>query len=130
MEKSQLPQYLAVLMLFVLAVGATGGMIVMSTLLGKRGRNSKIKDTAYECGMIPVGEGNPRMSVKFHLVAMLFILFDIEVVFMYPWAVIYKSMLADPATRNLILGSMISFLGILFIGYIYAVKKKAFDWNS
>ena len=130
MEPSQLPQYLAVLMLFVLAVAATGGMIGLSMLLGKRGRTSKIKDTAYECGMLPIGEGSPRMSVRFYLVAMLFILFDIEVVFMYPWAVIYKSMLQDPATRNLILGSMVSFLGILFIGYIYAVKKKAFDWKS
>ena len=80
--------------------------------------------------MLPIGDGNTRMSVKFYLVAMLFILFDIEVVFMYPWAIIYKSMLADPATRNMILGSMLSFLGILFVGYIYAVKKKAFDWKS
>jgi NADH-quinone oxidoreductase subunit A len=70
------------------------------------------------------------MSVKFHLVAMLFILFDIEVVFLYPWAVVYKDMLKEPATRNLILVSMISFLAILFAGYIYAVKKKAFDWKS
>ena len=61
---------------------------------------------------------------------MLFILFDIEVVFLFPWAVIYKDMLKDPATRNLILVSMISFLGILFAGYIYAVKKKAFDLGS
>ena len=105
-------------------------MIGFSSLLGKRGRTSKIKDTAYECGMIPIGEGSTRMSVKFYLVAMLFILFDIEVVFMYPWAVIYKDMLQDRATRNMILGSMISFLGILFVGYIYAVKKKAFDWKS
>jgi NADH-quinone oxidoreductase subunit A len=67
------------------------------------------------------------MSVKFYLVAMLFILFDIEVVFLFPWAVIYKDMLATHAT--LIFGSMISFLGILFVGYIYAVKKKAFDWK-
>jgi len=123
-------QYLPVLMLGLLAVVATGGMIVGSMILGKRGKTSQIKDTAYECGMLPIGEGNSRMSVKFYLVAMLFILFDIEVVFMYPWAVIYKSMLADPATRNMILGSMISFLGILFVGYIYAVKKKAFDWKS
>ncbi len=130
MDKAQLPQYIAVLMLFVLAIAATGGMIAVSTILGKRGGRNKMKDTAYECGMIPVGEGGPRMSVKFYLVAMLFILFDIEVVFMYPWAVVYKAMLADPATRNLILGSMISFLGILFVGYIYAVKKKAFDWKS
>ena len=117
-------------MLFVLAVGATGGMIALSMLVGKKGRTSKIKDTAYECGMLPIGDGNTRMSVKFYLVAMLFILFDIEVVFMYPWAIIYKSMLPDPATRNMILGSMLSFPGILFVGYIYAVKKKAFDWKS
>ena len=71
-----------------------------------------------------------RFSVKFYLVAMLFILFDIEVVFMYPWAVVYRDMLADHATRNLIFASMLSFLGILFVGYLYAVKKKAFDWRS
>jgi NADH-quinone oxidoreductase subunit A len=130
MEDEQFNQYIAVLMLGALAVAATGGMILLSTLLGKRGRRSKIKDTAYECGMLPIGEGSTRLSVKFHLVAMLFILFDIEVVFLYPWAVIYKSMLADPATRNMILGSMVSFLGILFVGYIYALKKKAFDWKN
>lgn len=126
--ESQVSQYIAVLMLFGLAVAATGGMILLSTVLGKRGARSKIKDTAYECGMIPVGEGNSRLSVKFYLVAMLFILFDIEVVFMYPWAVVYKDMLVDHA--NLILGAMLSFIGILFVGYIYAVKKRAFDWKS
>ncbi|MEK7706546.1 MAG: NADH-quinone oxidoreductase subunit A [Verrucomicrobiota bacterium] len=129
-QTEQLPQYIAVLMLFALAVAATGGMIVFSMLLGKRGGRSKIKDTAYECGMIPVGEGATRMSVKFYLVAMLFILFDIEVVFMYPWAVIYSDMLKDVTMRNMILVSMVSFLGILFVGYIYAVKKRAFDWKS
>jgi NADH-quinone oxidoreductase subunit A len=129
-DDTQLNQYIAVLMLLVLAIAATGGMIVMSVILGKRGGRNRIKDTAYECGMIPVGEGSTRMSVKFYLVAMLFILFDIEVVFMYPWAAVYRDMLADAATRNLILGSMVSFLGILFIGYIYALKKGAFDWKS
>jgi NADH-quinone oxidoreductase subunit A len=68
--------------------------------------------------------------VKFYLVAMLFILFDVEVVFLYPWAVVYRGMLADPTTRNLIFGSMVSFLAILFAGYIYAVKKRAFDWKD
>ena len=130
MEQSQFVQYIAVLMLLVLAIAAPFGMILMSAILGKRGKRSPIKDTAYECGMIPVGAGNPRMSVKFHLVAMLFILFDIEVVFLYPWAVVYKEMLKDPAMRNMILGSMISFLAILFTGYLYALKKKAFDWKS
>jgi NADH-quinone oxidoreductase subunit A len=130
MVDTQISQYLAVLMLFVLALAATGGMIFASTLLGKRGRQNAAKDSAYECGMKPIGDGSARMSVKFYLVAMLFILFDIEVVFMYPWAVVYKSMLADPATRNLILGSMLSFMGILVVGYVYASKKGAFDWKS
>ena len=115
-QTQQLPEYIAVLMLFLLAVAATGGMIVLSMLLGKRGGRNPAKDAAYECGMIPVGEGGTRMSVKFYLVAMLFILFDIEVVFMYPWAVVYRDMLADVTMRNVILLSMVSFLGILFIG--------------
>lgn len=130
MEQAQLLQYLPVLILLALAVAATGGMIVLSMVLGKRGTRNRTKDTAYECGMIPIGAGGTRMSVKFYLVAMLFILFDIEVVFMYPWAAIYKEMLQHEATRNMILSSMVSFLGILFIGYIYAVKKRAFDWKS
>jgi NADH-quinone oxidoreductase subunit A len=129
-EQSQFVQYLAVLMLLVLAIVAPFGMILFSHVLGKRGQRNKIKDTAYECGMIPIGSGTSRFSVKFHLVAMLFILFDIEVVFLYPWAVVYKDMLKDPATRNLILVSMISFLAILFAGYLYAVKKRAFDWKN
>jgi NADH-quinone oxidoreductase subunit A len=128
MARSQLTEYLPVLMLFVLAVVFSAGMLVGSVLLGKKGRRSAIKDTAYECGMLPIGEGSTRLSVKFYLVAMLFILFDIEVVFLYPWAVIYKSMLKDNAA--LILGSMLSFMAILFVGYIYALKKRAFDWKS
>ena len=127
---SQLAQYMPVLILALVAVGFSAGVLILSVLFGVRGKRSPIKDTAYECGMLPVGEGNTRMSVKFYLVAMLFILFDIEVVFLYPWAVIYKVMLADPETRNLIFASMVSFLGILFVGYIYAVKKGAFDWKS
>ena len=123
-------QYVPVIMLGILAVSFAFGMLVVSVLIGKRGRRSKIKDTAYECGMLPVGSGTPRMSVKFYLVAMLFILFDIEVVFLFPWAVVYREMLADPATRNLILGAMVSFLLVLFVGYLYALKKRAFDWKN
>ena len=130
MEESQLSQYIAVLMLLIVAVGAVAGMIILSVIIGKKGKRSVIKDTAYECGMLPIGEGSSRLSVKFYLVAMLFILFDIEVVFLYPWAVVYKDMLRDPATRNLIFGAMISFLAILFVGYVYAVKKGTFDWKN
>ena len=130
MDDSQLKQYIPVLLLALVAIAFAFGTLVISVLFGAKGKRSKIKDTAYECGMLPVGEGSTRLSVKFYLVAMLFILFDIEVVFLYPWAVVYRSMLADPATRNMILGAMISFLGILFIGYIYALKKHAFDWKK
>ena len=130
MEATQLREYVAVLMLIVVATVAVGGMLVLSVLLGVRGKRNRAKDTAYECGMNPVGEGTPRFSVRFYLVAMLFILFDIEVVFLYPWAVVYKSMLADPATRNMIFLAMVSFLGVLFVGYLYALKKRAFDWKS
>ena len=128
MEQSQLREYLPVLMLGALAVLFSFGMLALSVLLGKKGKRSPIKDTAYECGMLPVGDGSTRLSVRFYLVAMLFILFDIEVVFLYPWAVVYKQMLKQDA--GLIYGSMVSFLAVLFVGYVYALKKGAFDWKS
>src|SRR5947208_15531223 len=133
---SQLAQYVAVLILALVASTFAGGTLLFSVLIGKWANKNRLKLVAqaknipYECGMLPVGEGSARLSVKFYLVAMLFILFDIEVVFLYPWAVVYKAMLADPATRDLILASMVSFLAILFVGYIYAVKKGAFDWKN
>ena len=130
MQTSQLAQYIPVLFLLAAAVGFAAATLVASVLFGKSARSSKAKDMAYECGKDPIGAGSARFSVKFYLVAMLFILFDIEVVFMYPWAVVYRDMLAEHATRNLILGSMVSFLGILFAGYLYAVTKKAFDWKD
>src|SRR5690606_16590007 len=110
------------------AVGMAAGMLLLSVLLGARTRRNPVKDTAYECGMPPQGEGSARFSVKFYLVAMLFILFDIEVIFLYPWAVVYRDMLAVYAL--LILESMLSFIGILFVGYLYALKKRAFDWSG
>src|ERR1043166_9612241 len=127
-------QYVPVLMLFLVAAGFACGAVLVSVVVGNvvnkwRRTRLPIKDTTYECGMLPIGEGNTRMSVKFYLVAMLFILFDIEVVFLYPWATVYKDMLQNAATRNTILLSMVSFLGILFVGYIYALKKGAFNWK-
>lgn len=115
-------------MLVVLAVLFSFGMLVASVLLGKRGRRTPAKDTPYECGMAPVGEAGSRMSVRFYLVAMLFILFDIEVVFLYPWAVVYRDMLKEHP--HLIFGAMLSFLGVLAVGYVYAIKKRAFDWRN
>jgi NADH-quinone oxidoreductase subunit A len=86
-----------------------------------------VKDSAYECGMLPIGEAQPRFSVKFYLVAMLFILFDLEIVFMYPWAVIYRDFVAEHGPG--ILWSMLGFVGILTLGYVYAVMKGALDWK-
>ncbi len=131
---SQLQQYVPVLFLLLVALAIAGGILVLSELAGRffnrkiAARTTQMKDTAYECGMLPIGEGSTRLSVKFYLVAMLFILFDIEVVFLYPWAVVYREVLAQNAP--LVLGSMASFVGILFIGYIYALKKGALDWKS
>ncbi len=127
-NSDQLTQYLPVLMLGILAVLFSAGMLIGSVLVGKKGKRTPVKDTAYECGMPPVGEGSARFSIKFYLVTMLFILFDIEVVFLYPWAAIYRDMLKE--NPGMILVAMLSFLGILFVGYIYAVKKRAFDWKS
>ena len=121
----QIMQYLPVLILGGAALALVGGILVVSTLVGKRGKRPPIKDTAYECGMLPVGSGTPPTAVRFYLVAMLFILFDIEVIFLYPWAVIYRDMLQTQP--DLIFGAMLSFLGVLFVGYLYAVKKQAFD---
>jgi NADH-quinone oxidoreductase subunit A len=124
---TELGQYLPVLMLLVLALAFTAGMLGLSVLLGKLGRRSRAKDTAYECGISPTGAGTTRFGVRFYLVAMLFILFDIEVVFLYPWAVVYRDLLSTHP--GLIFGGMVSFLGVLFVGYIYALKKGAFDWR-
>jgi len=131
---SQLTQYLPVLILALVSLVFAFSTLALSVLVGKWANRNRLKRVAkaknipYECGMLPIGEGNTRFSVRFYLVAMLFILFDIEVVFLYPWAVVYREMLKENA--NLIFGAMVSFLGVLFVGYIYAVKKHAFDWKS
>ena len=119
--------YLPILLQIVVAVGFAVGALVVSSLLGKAGRRNATKDSAYECGMLPEGDTQPRFSVKFYLVAMLFILFDIEIVFMYPWAVVYRDYLALHGTT--IFWSMLSFVGVLTVGYVYAIMKGALDWK-
>jgi NADH-quinone oxidoreductase subunit A len=125
---TEIAQYLPVLMLLALALTFAFGMLGLSVLVGKRGRSTPVKDSPYECGMPAAPSGGSRLAVRFYLVAMLFILFDIEVVFLYPWAVVYRDLLDEHA--NLIFGSMLTFLGILFVGYVYLVRKRAFDWRN
>src|SRR5947209_19736341 len=112
-------EYLPVLLQIIVAIGFAASALLVSVLLGKTGGHTPAKDTAYECGMIPQGEQQPRFSVKFYLVAMLFILFDLEIVFMYPWAVVYKQAIAH---SSMIFCSMLSFVSILMVGYGYPLK--------
>ncbi len=126
----EIENYLPVLLQFIVAAGLAGAILVMSVLLGKRGRQNDLKNSAYECGMLPVGEGQARFSVKFYLVAMLFVIFDIEVVFMYPWAVNFREMIAVPEVGRTMFWSMMSFVGILFVAYLYALKKGALSWHK
>lgn len=120
-------QYLPVLFQVIIAIGFAAVVLGASVVFGRSAKRNAMKDSPYECGMLPVGEGAPRFSVKFYLVAMLFVLFDIEVVFMYPWAVQFRDLIADGPTA---LASMAGFAGILVVAYVYALKKGALNWKS
>jgi NADH-quinone oxidoreductase subunit A len=120
-------EYLPVLLQIIVAIGFAASALLVSVLLGKTGKRTPAKDMPYECGMIPQGEGVPRFSVKFYLVAMLFILFDLEIVFMYPWAVVYKDAIRH---SSMIFWSMLGFITILMVGYVYALKKGALDFKK
>lgn len=120
-------EYLPIFLQVIVAIGFAAGALITSVLLGKAGKTNPTKDSAYECGMIAEGGAQPRFSVKFYLVAMLFILFDIEIVFMYPWAVIYREHVAQHGAG--IFWSMLSFVGVLTVGYVYAIMKGALDWK-
>ena len=125
--------YLPILLQAIVAIGFAASALIASVVLGKVGRRTPIKDTAYECGMLPIGNAQPRFSVKFYLVAMLFILFDIEIVFMYPWALVFKDMVREETLLHqdkTILWSMLSFVIILTVGYFYALKKGALSWKN
>jgi NADH-quinone oxidoreductase subunit A len=123
-----LRDYLPVLLHIIIAVGFATVTLLLNILLGRAGKRNATKEMPYECGVIPEAGQQPRFSVKFYLVAMLFILFDIEVVFMYPWAVIFRDFVAEHGA--VILWSMLSFVVILLFGYVYAIKKGALDWSS
>jgi NADH-quinone oxidoreductase subunit A len=119
--------YLPLLVQVVLAVLITGGVIAASHLFGQRERQNAIKDTAYECGVPSAGSTHTRFSVKFYVTAMLFILFDIEVVFLIPWVFVYRDFLARHIA---ILTPMLFFLGVLVLGLLYEVRKGALEWEK
>lgn len=121
-------EYFPVLVQVAIVLGFGVSALLISVLLGKSAKRNSNKDMSYECGMIPQGKGQPRFSVKFYLVAMLFILFDIEVVFLYPWAVNFKEMLHNHGST--IFWSMTGFLTLVTAGYVYAIKKGVLDWKN
>jgi len=119
--------YLPVLVQAVLAAGIAGLIIFLSHLLGQRAKKNAIQDTAYECGIKSDSHVHTRISVKFYITAMLFILFDIEVVFLIPWAFIYREFLSQHIS---ILGPVLFFIGVLVVGLVYEMKKGALDWEK
>ena len=123
---SALPDYLPVLVQIVLAAVMGVGIIVASHVFGQRARHNPVKDSAYECGVPVSGKVHPRFSVKFFVTALLFILFDIEVVFLFPWVFIYREFLAWEIP---VLLPALCFIGLLVFGLLYEVKKGALDWE-
>jgi NADH-quinone oxidoreductase subunit A len=114
--------YFPVLVQVVIAMGLAATLVAISTLLGKRAR-SPLKDTPYESGMAPIGSAAERFSVKFYLVGMIFILFDIEAVFLYPWVVVYRDLGLFGFTE------MFVFVVVVLVGFFYVWKKGALDWS-
>ena len=119
--------YIPFLIQAVLAAAITGGVIGASHLFGQRARGSKIKDSAYECGVPAEGSIHTRFSVKFYLPALLFMLFDLEVVILIPWTFIYREFLAADIS---ILGPILFFIGVLALGLCYEIKKGALQWEK
>jgi len=114
--------YAPLLIHFLIAMGLAGLLLLVSSAVGKH-RPSRIKGQPYECGITPTGDARHPFSVKFYLVAMLFILFDVEAVFLYPWAYIYRQLRWFGFTE------MLLYIAILLAGYIYLWKKGALDWT-
>ena len=131
-------EYLSILIVFIFVLGFAVTQIVLSHLVGRR-RDTRAKLMPYECGMDPVGSAHQRFSVKFYLVAMLFIVFDIETVFMIPWGVHYRALscavplvagACPPGQLSFFgLGEMLVFAAILLVGFVYVWKKGALTWD-
>ena len=130
MRDFQLRDYLPILLMLVVAGGFAVSQITLSQLVGQH-KPTRTKLMPYECGKDPVGSARERFSVKFFLVAMIFILFDIELIFMMPWAVVFKQLSAQsPLMRGVIFWEMIVFMALVGVGLVYVWKKGLFDWSE
>ena len=122
MPTSLTEEYFPVLLQALVAMLLAAGLITVSYLLGKRVRN-RVKDMPYESGIVPTGDARQRFSVKFYLVAIVFILFDIEAIFLYPWAVVYREL------KMFAFVEMLLFIALVLAGFFYIWKKGALDWS-
>jgi NADH-quinone oxidoreductase subunit A len=122
MNSNYLDNYGSLLLMFILAAGLSGALIVVSAIVGKHKRTRE-KDQPYECGIRPTGDAREPISVQFYMVALLFILFDIEAIFLYPWALVYHDLKLFGFVEMLV------YIIILLAGYIFLWKKGALDWN-
>ena len=124
-----LSDYLPIALMFIVAFGFAAGNVLLSQLVGQH-KATRTKTMPYECGKDPVGSAHERFSVKFYLVAMIFILFDIELIFLLPWAVVFHSFVADYHLGSLIYFEMMTFMVLLLVGYVYIRKKGLFEWGA
>jgi NADH-quinone oxidoreductase subunit A len=125
-----LSDYLPIVLMFIVAIGFAAGNVLLSQLVGQH-KATRTKTMPYECGKDPVGSARERFSVKFYLVAMIFILFDIELIFLIPWAVVFTKFAAGGRDLgNLIYVEMMLFVVLLLVGYVYILKKGLFDWGE
>src|SRR5579859_3601552 len=125
MPDNYFARYLPFLIHILMAGGIAAAIVTLSWLIGQR-KPTRAKMSPYECGMTPVGDSRERFSVKFYLVAMLFILFDIEAIFLYPWAVIYKGF----ESKMFAFGEMFLFVVLIVAGFFFIWKKGVLDWSS
>jgi len=125
--RMEIADYYPILVQISLAAGIGAVILIASHVFGQRAQTSTIKDSPYECGMLAEGSGHARFAVKFYVTAMLFILFDIEVVFLIPWVLVFREFLAASLP---ILLPVFFFLAVLVLGLIYELKKGAIEWES
>jgi len=121
MPTSAVETWFPILVQVLIALAVAAALVGAGILLGKKVKN-RVKDTAYECGFSPVGNARERFSVKYYLVAMLFILFDIEAIFLYPWAVVYREL------KLFAFFEMLLFIALIMVGFFYIWKKGVLNW--
>ena len=123
MPDNYFARYIPLLIQVIVAIALAGGMVLLSALLGKH-KWTAAKNSPYECGINPTGDAQQRFNVKFYMVGMLFILFDVEVVFLYPWAVIAREL------KMFGFWEMLVYIGLVLAGFFYIWKKGVIDWNK